>query len=202
MNDAARNERLQCLTEESCEVGKAVQKIHRFGPAATNPEDEYKISNRELLEREVGDVLYVIEMLIHFGELRLENLCEAMRIKYRRIKKYAQHQPIEELPRPCAVLLANPPTEVHIPTSAIEDLLRSVQQMLEQQAPHLSVVVRPDVDTWLVCFETARNSSYEKEQYVFRGVRLDNAVRAAYHALKNKESIYRCGAPEIKYRKG
>lgn len=130
--EAGPQERLYFLTEEACEVGKIAQKINRFGMAATHP-DAPDISNREHLEAECADSLYVMEMLIHAGTLRLEKLCDGMRSKFRKLKKYARHQSIYDFPEPCTILLASPP-EAQIPRpSLLQSALMDIREILQSR---------------------------------------------------------------------
>jgi NTP pyrophosphatase (non-canonical NTP hydrolase) len=55
-------ERLAILAEECAEVQHMVSKIIRHGYESYNPFDKDKTSNRKLLEKELGDLLYAIEL--------------------------------------------------------------------------------------------------------------------------------------------
>ena len=59
----AQSERLACLAEEGCEVGQAVTKILRHGRDSYHPEFPLT-SNKELLEKELGDLLAFQEMMV------------------------------------------------------------------------------------------------------------------------------------------
>lgn len=96
------------LTEECCETGQIVQKIHRFGMAEYNGDDPNKTTNRELLEREVGHVLCMVEVLTHLGVLRPEKLAAGIRMKHEKLRKFSPLTK-EDMPNPCTILLANPP---------------------------------------------------------------------------------------------
>ena len=56
-------ERLAILAEECAEVQQIVMKIIRHGYNSCNPFDENKTENRELLEKELGDLLFAIQLM-------------------------------------------------------------------------------------------------------------------------------------------
>jgi len=58
----AEAERLAILLEELGEAQQAIGKILRHGYASVNPFEEGP-NNRQMLERELGDVIFAIEML-------------------------------------------------------------------------------------------------------------------------------------------
>lgn len=58
----AQEERLFMLAEELCEAGQAIGKTLRHGYDSTHPEGGE--TNREWLERELGDVAAVIKKLV------------------------------------------------------------------------------------------------------------------------------------------
>lgn len=64
----AEAERLACASEESGEVGQAIGKILRHGYESHHP-DFPLTSNREMLEKELGDVVAVMEMMVEAGDL-------------------------------------------------------------------------------------------------------------------------------------
>ncbi|CAA2409928.1 nucleoside triphosphate pyrophosphohydrolase [Xanthomonas phage Bosa] len=61
-------ERLACLAEEGCEVGQSVTKILRHGLYSHHP-DFPMTTNKDLLEKELGDLLAVQEMMVEAGDL-------------------------------------------------------------------------------------------------------------------------------------
>jgi NTP pyrophosphatase (non-canonical NTP hydrolase) len=86
----AEDERLAVLEEECAEVIQAINKIRRHGWQSTHP-DFPSINNRASLTREIGDMVYALELLIFNGDVS-EDLCEkAMNDKAARIGKYLHH---------------------------------------------------------------------------------------------------------------
>lgn len=64
MNES--NREILLITQEECaEVTQAISKIFRFGMEDSHPST--KISNREHLEEEVGDLMCMIDLLIDSG---------------------------------------------------------------------------------------------------------------------------------------
>lgn len=61
----AELERLVILAEECSEVQQIVCKIIRHGFESHNPHDDNRTTNRELLEKELGDLLYAIDLLFN-----------------------------------------------------------------------------------------------------------------------------------------
>ena len=87
----AQAELLACLTEEAGEVGQAVGKILRHGYESHHP-DFPMTSNRESLEKELGDVLAVQELLVHASQLNvLNNRRHADRKKKNLLQNWLHH---------------------------------------------------------------------------------------------------------------
>ncbi len=59
----AELERLTILSEECAEVIQIVSKIQRHGYASVHPTDPDGPTNRMMLEKEIGDVLYMISFM-------------------------------------------------------------------------------------------------------------------------------------------
>lgn len=59
----AEDERLSYLAEECSEVIKACMKIQRHGYEIYNPDSIIHESNREILERELGDVILALNLM-------------------------------------------------------------------------------------------------------------------------------------------
>jgi len=78
---------MDILQEECAEVIVAVSKISRFGI------DNYKPgkpkTNREHLEEEIGDVLAMIDIMLEFDVISLENLKAAKVAKIEKLKKWS-----------------------------------------------------------------------------------------------------------------
>ena len=66
----AETERLALLGEECAEIGKAIGKILRHGYPSRNPDAANAATNREDLEREIGDLLWAIDLMAHCGDSR------------------------------------------------------------------------------------------------------------------------------------
>ncbi len=67
----AESERLALLSEECAEVIKSVGKIVRHGYPSRNPTVADSLTNREDLEREIGDVLWAIALMAHTGDISM-----------------------------------------------------------------------------------------------------------------------------------
>ena len=77
---------LGLLQEEGAEVIQISSKINRFGWESFHPEDENKITNRIHLEREIGDMLAIVEILTSRGIISKSNIDENVIIKLKRLK--------------------------------------------------------------------------------------------------------------------
>ena len=81
------DEVLIILQEECAEVIQIISKIHRFGLYNYNPvSDEY---NDELLHKEVGDLLCIIDLCIKKKILREEDLIFHHEQKLEKLKKWS-----------------------------------------------------------------------------------------------------------------
>lgn len=74
------------LQEECAEVIQVVSKINRFGLYGFIPTDDLKLSNREHLKDEIGDVLAIAEVLREQGLFSKEELNERVALKVDRLK--------------------------------------------------------------------------------------------------------------------
>ena len=91
LNLAAR-ERLYLLLEELGEAQQAIGKILRHGYESFSPFDPNRVSNRELLERELGDVLHAMERMRFSGDIEFEHITEAADSKAELVERYLHHQ--------------------------------------------------------------------------------------------------------------
>lgn len=91
--DDAQRERLACLAEEAGEIVQAVGKIlrHGFDSAYDNG-----LSNTEILEKEIGDLRYVVERLVLAGDIDPDAVRRASREKIARFRKFTHFQPDSE----------------------------------------------------------------------------------------------------------
>ena len=81
------NEILVILQEECAEVSQVISKIHRFGLQGFNPlTEEY---NDELLHKEVGDLLCMIDLCIKNNILRESDLVFHQELKREKLKKWS-----------------------------------------------------------------------------------------------------------------
>lgn len=78
---------MDILQEECAEVIQAVSKISRFGI------DNYKpgkpLTNRQHLEEELGDMLAMIDIMLEFSVISLDNLEKAKVAKIEKLKKWS-----------------------------------------------------------------------------------------------------------------
>ena len=89
--NAAELERLALLGEGCAEVGKAIGKIVRHGYASRNPDVANGPTNRENLEREIGDLLWAIDLMAHCGDVSLLR-ARADAGRHARKTRYLHHQ--------------------------------------------------------------------------------------------------------------
>jgi len=91
----AQDERLALLIEECGEVIQAAAKILRHGYESYNPTVpvEKRITNRVALEWEIGDLLYILELLKGGEDICEENCFARMVEKERAIQPYLHYQP-------------------------------------------------------------------------------------------------------------
>lgn len=91
----AQHERLAILSEELGEAQQAIGKILRHGyescdPTLTVPEDERPPTNRENLEKELGDVVFSINLL--GDDIYQPAVGRRVIEKAAKIKPYLHHQ--------------------------------------------------------------------------------------------------------------
>jgi NTP pyrophosphatase (non-canonical NTP hydrolase) len=63
--------RIGILVEELAEAGQVAGKVLRFGTLNFHPDDDERTPNRELLERELGDVLAIINLMADYDDVDL-----------------------------------------------------------------------------------------------------------------------------------
>ncbi len=83
----AETERLVLLGEECAEIGQKIGKILRHGYPSRNPDIAGSPTNREDLEREIGDLLWAVDLLAHCGDIsmlrsRADNGRHARKLRY------------------------------------------------------------------------------------------------------------------------
>lgn len=86
----AEAERLALLIEEAAEVQQIAAKILRHGYNSSHPE-EPAISNRSLLERELGDLKATVHILYSYEDVSEYNVNIYTGDKMKRVQKYLHH---------------------------------------------------------------------------------------------------------------
>lgn len=89
---AAQIERLAKLTEECGEISQMVGKTIVHGFENTHPRKPEEGTNRERLEKEIGGLLCVIDIMTRRGDLSYEAIFAAQEAKRVEIGKYLYHQ--------------------------------------------------------------------------------------------------------------
>lgn len=93
---AAEDERLALLAEECAEVIQIVAKIQRHGYESTNPttpSQTITLTNRYMLEKEIGDVLAVMDLLCAGGaDLDTGRIEQARQLKHAKLPRWTHHQ--------------------------------------------------------------------------------------------------------------
>jgi len=90
--DPAEAERLYLLAEECAEVIVSVNKILRHGYASHNPDAPEDGDNREQLSREIGDVRFVVDLMLHRGDVDAHSISAYAALAKDRKAKYVHHQ--------------------------------------------------------------------------------------------------------------
>ena len=88
-------ERLALLLEEMGEAQQIIGKILRHGYDSWNPDDD-NVSNRGLLEKEIGDILAALDMLVSSKDLNDDYFEQARIRKHQSVRKYLHHQKQED----------------------------------------------------------------------------------------------------------
>ena len=89
----AEHERLAILLEELGEAQQVIGKILRHGYESFNPCGDQGITNRILLEREMGDVVHATDRLFDAGDLDKECVFGHAMRKRERVRRFLHHQP-------------------------------------------------------------------------------------------------------------
>ena len=87
----AQTERLALLAEECAEIGQAVGKTLRHGYGSRNPTVDNGPTNREDLEREIGDLLWAIDLMAHTGDISMLR-ARSKQGRHERKCRYLHHQ--------------------------------------------------------------------------------------------------------------
>lgn len=81
-------ERLALLAEECAEVQQMIMKIIRHGYGSHNPFDEEETPNRELLNKEIGDLLFAFELMVECHDVNQAQVYRCLHEKREKIQKY------------------------------------------------------------------------------------------------------------------
>jgi len=89
----ALEERIQKLTEECAEISQVAMKILRFGMNSYHPDDPHKTKNHLLLEKEIADLLVVLELMIKSGDINEPRLTKCIDVKMttKTLNKWLKH---------------------------------------------------------------------------------------------------------------
>jgi hypothetical protein len=80
------SENLEILAEECCEVGQIKSKIVRFGLDDFHPKNE--VPNREALERELGHIIGMIDILCYHGTITRKGVLAGRDHKIEKLQKW------------------------------------------------------------------------------------------------------------------
>lgn len=84
----AEVERLAILMEECAEVQQVIGKILRHGWNSHNPFDKDKTPNRLILTRELGDLMFAIDLMVRRKDIDRDEIHTYAGIKNSKIEKY------------------------------------------------------------------------------------------------------------------
>lgn len=88
----AELERLAILAEECGEVQQMVGKIIRHGYYSYHPSDVTQRKNKDYLIDEIGDILWIVLLMIEKNDINISDLVKRMNHKEEKSKKYLHHQ--------------------------------------------------------------------------------------------------------------
>jgi NTP pyrophosphatase (non-canonical NTP hydrolase) len=88
----AQIERLAVLAKECGEVIQVIGKIVRHGYDSYFPGDPDRVTNRALLEKEIGDVKTIADMMGNEGDISKSAIQKRFREKQGTIGKWLHHQ--------------------------------------------------------------------------------------------------------------
>lgn len=84
-------ERLALLAEECAEIIHAVGKILRHGYESTNPDNPDPLSNRNMLTKELGDMIAALWLLLANSDVEQHVVEYYEREKLKRVKQYLHY---------------------------------------------------------------------------------------------------------------
>lgn len=85
-------ERLAILAEECGEIQMAIGKIIRHGYESENPKSTSRNTNRMNLEKEIGDVHWIIEEMKRYGDIHWGRIQTRIDKKPNLVRHYLHHQ--------------------------------------------------------------------------------------------------------------
>lgn len=88
----AEHERLALLMEECGEVIQIVGKIFRHGYESYHPNDPKKVTNRVLLQKEIGHVNLAVQLMNEKEDLEKARIEYFMKLKNLTIGEFLHHQ--------------------------------------------------------------------------------------------------------------
>lgn len=92
----AEAERLALIMEEAGEVVQVIGKILRHGYESFSPFDQEQTTNRALLEREIGDLEWAVNLAATFGDISHQAVARARCSKGEKVCKYLHHNDLTE----------------------------------------------------------------------------------------------------------
>lgn len=88
----AEKERLALLAEEMGEAIQVIGKILRHGFESYHPDDPAGATNRELLQKELGDVRFAVELMCCALDIDRIEVMNAIEKKGHRARKFLHYQ--------------------------------------------------------------------------------------------------------------
>lgn len=89
--DMPETERLELLIEECAEVIQAATKCLRHGYDSTHPDEVTGPDNRHSLMKEIGDLRWVIRLMVDEDDIDIRRVDEYMIKKDDRVWQYLHH---------------------------------------------------------------------------------------------------------------
>lgn len=87
----AEDERLALLLEEMGEAIQIIGKVQRHGYESVNPDSESRLTNRDLLAKELGDVIAAMDLIAQ--DVGDEEMERARQEKLGKVGRWLHHQP-------------------------------------------------------------------------------------------------------------
>lgn len=88
---ASEAEALALIAEEAAEIVLAVTKTLRHGLGSTHPDDPDGEDNRQMIEREIGDLRAVVDIALSKKMFSATKIEAARKAKLRRVRQYLHH---------------------------------------------------------------------------------------------------------------